>query len=420
MIYVIHKLEKSINEITYIANYDLLTGLANRNKFIEDIKNYENPCFILFNIDKFQHINDIFGIKAGDEVLKFVANELKEFCKKYENCEVFRIGADDFGLLLENIAYMEAYRIAYEIIENIEKKSINLNGIEHNISLSSGISFEKKHLIETADSALKYVKKDRQKKIAFFEQNINERIIKNIEKITILREAIKNNNIIPVFQGIYDKNKNLIKYEVLARVKNENKLESIYPYLQVAKEHKLYHYITDQIFLKVFKILQKEKINVSFNISMEDMENNTMKNKILDMLREEKIANKITFEVLESEIANYENVIEFLKLIKNKGSLIAIDDFGSGYSNFERILALDVDYIKIDGSLIKNILTDKNSRLIVELIIDFAKKVNRKTVAEFVSSKEIFQECKKLGIDYYQGFYLDEPTVRFDSDKIKI
>ena len=420
MIHVIYKLEKSINEITYIANYDLLTNLANRNKFIMDVKNYKNPCFILFNIDKFQHINDIFGIQAGDEVLKFVAKELSDYCKKYESCEVYRIGADDFGILLENINDTKAYVIAQDFIDSIEKKYITLNGIEYNISLSAGISFEKRHLIETADSALKYVKKDRQKKIIFYKHEINNKLVQNLQKLITLKEAIKNNNIIPVFQGIYDKNKNLIKYEVLARIKNNDKLELIYPYLQIAKENKLYHYISEQIFSKVYKILQKENINVSLNISMEDMENTTIKNKIFEMLKDKEIAKKITFEVLESEIANYENVIEFLKLIKNKGSLIAIDDFGSGYSNFERILALDVDYIKIDGSLIKNILTDKNSRLIVELIIDFAKKVNKKTVAEFVSSKEIFEECKKLGIDYFQGFYIDESKVRFDSDKIQI
>ena len=151
---------------------------------------------------------------------------------------------------------------------------------------------------------------------------------------------------------------------------------------------------------------------------MEDMENSIMKNKIFEMLKNENIAKKITFEILESEIANYDIVAEFIKLIKNKGALIAIDDFGSGYSNFERILALEIDYIKIDSSLIKNILTDVNSRLIVELIINFAKKANKKTVAEFVSNEEIFEECKKLGINYFQGFYLDEPKVRFNSDNI--
>ena len=116
------------------------------------------------------------------------------------------------------------------------------------------------------------------------------------------------------------------------------------------------------------------------------------------------------FEILESEgIENYQEVISFINQIKSLGARIAIDDFGTGYSNFEHLLRLDVDYIKIDGSLIKNIVTDDKHRLIVETIVSFAKRIGIKTVAEFVSDEKILQTIKEIGISCAQGYHIGKP-----------
>nr|WP_297890535.1 EAL domain-containing protein [Sulfurihydrogenibium sp.] len=118
----------------------------------------------------------------------------------------------------------------------------------------------------------------------------------------------------------------------------------------------------------------------------------------------------MTFEILESEgIENYEDVSGFIKEVKSYGSKIAIDDFGSGYSNFAHMLKLDVDYLKIDSSLIKNIHQDKNSQIIVQTIVGFAKKLGIKTIAEFVHNREVFEKVRELGVDYSQGYYIGEP-----------
>ena len=115
-------------------------------------------------------------------------------------------------------------------------------------------------------------------------------------------------------------------------------------------------------------------------------------------------------EIVESDgIENYEEVSKFVTSVKKYGAQIAIDDFGAGYSNFEHLMRLNVDYIKIDGSLIKNLTTNKNSEIIVETIVSFAKKMGMKSIAEFVHSKEIMEKAALLGIDYCQGFYFSEP-----------
>ena len=129
-------------------------------------------------------------------------------------------------------------------------------------------------------------------------------------------------------------------------------------------------------------------------------------------------ANNIVFELLETEgIENYNEVKTFISDIKKFGCKVAIDDFGSGYSNFSHILNLNVDYIKIDASIIKNIVEDKNSEYIAKLIVDFSNRVGVKTIAEFVHSKEVFEKVKDLGVDYSQGYYFSEPLEFIDISK---
>ena len=119
---------------------------------------------------------------------------------------------------------------------------------------------------------------------------------------------------------------------------------------------------------------------------------------------------KIVFEIIESEgIENYEEISEFITEVKKTGAKISIDDFGTGYSNFEYIMKLKVDYIKIDASMIKDIDKNINSQMVTETIIDFAKKMNIKTIAEFVHSESVFIVVKNMGIDYAQDYYFGKP-----------
>jgi len=143
-------------------------------------------------------------------------------------------------------------------------------------------------------------------------------------------------------------------------------------------------------------------------LSFEDIANKEMKEYILELLNDN-IAKKTVFEILESEsVKNYDILKDFIDEAKKRGAEIAIDDFGSGYSNFVNITKLNPDIIKIDGSIIKDIHIKKNKKL-VELMVNFAHEFNLKTVAEFVSSKEIFEELREMGIDEYQGYYFCEP-----------
>ena len=161
-----------------------------------------------------------------------------------------------------------------------------------------------------------------------------------------------------------------------------------------------------------FEAAKKTGKNFSVNLSYEDISNKSLTNFLFDILSESGVGDKITFEILESEsIKDYSKLQGFISELKQFGCKVAADDFGAGYSNFEHLIHLDLDYIKIDGSIVKNILTNDSSKIIAQTIVEFAKKLNIKTVAEYVSSEEIYDAVKEIGVDYAQGYYVGKPII---------
>jgi len=398
--------------ISYIT--DKLTGLYNRNKFDSDVKKLKNPVLILVNIDRFKHINDYYGSKVGDELLKKVAVVIQNILPENLNAQLYRLGADDFGILYDYEYYPNIKTLARKIVKYFDSNELEIENIKLNISVSIGISTVEP-LLENADIALKYIKKSLRKKIMFYSENMNAKkeIQQNIEKSKILYQAIKENRIEPFFQPIVDTyTKEITKYEVLARIIINGEPQSIYPYLQIAKDNKLYGDITKIIMKKTYeRVIKKEDIDFSINISIEDiLDTSIVRHMYYLYLKNRSLAKRATFEILESEaIKDYQEIEKFLQRVKYYGSKIAIDDFGSGYSNFEHLINLNVDYIKIDGSLIKQLAVNPNAYKIVKVINDFAKETGIKTIAEFVENEEIYNLVKKLHINYCQGYYFYKP-----------
>jgi EAL domain-containing protein (putative c-di-GMP-specific phosphodiesterase class I) len=168
--------------------------------------------------------------------------------------------------------------------------------------------------------------------------------------------------------------------------------------------------LTKIVLEKSFQKFENLPFEFSVNISYEDIENPDFLDFIKELLKKYNISNKVVFEILEDEsIKNYNLLISFVDEVKALGCKVAIDDFGSGYSNFEHLLKMNIDYLKIDASLIKNIATNENSYKITKTIIEFAKNLNLKTIAEFVENEEIFNIVRSLGADYSQGYFFSAP-----------
>jgi EAL domain-containing protein (putative c-di-GMP-specific phosphodiesterase class I) len=209
-----------------------------------------------------------------------------------------------------------------------------------------------------------------------------------------------------------NKTKVIEKYESLVRLVDESgTVLTPHSFLDISKKGSYYNKITHRVLENSFRILDHISTEISINLSSLDIEKEETRRILYELLEKyEKDNSRVVFELLEDEnVKDFAVIKRFIKKVKNLGVMIAIDDFGAGYSNFERLLEFEPDILKIDGSLIKNIASDPYSRNIVETIVSFAKKQKIITIAEFVENEEIFKILYDLGVDYSQGYYFGEP-----------
>lgn len=404
------------NEELYIQLYsDDLTSLKNRKAFFRDVKSYKNPVVFIVDIDSFKTINDLYGESVGNTVLVSIASLLEKFADQ-NNCTVYRTGSNEFITLKDEEFEMDScIENAKLIISSIKENPVY--SVKHNITIrvnvTIGISAHSEDTFIKADMALKRAKA---KKVEFLiysdEHNLEAEYTDDIKWTSIMEIALKNNSVKAFYQPIVDIDGNIVKHETLMRIIENDVVHSPFKFLDISKKVKLYESLEKNILLQAFAKAKKHQIKLSVNLSIEDILNKEFIDFIKNELIKDDIASLITFEILESEsIEDYEKVVSFIELVKSLGSTIAIDDFGSGYSNFAYLLKLKPDYIKLDGSFIKNIDIDQNSYLIAQNLNHFAHKLGMKTIAEFVHSKEVFNVLKELGVDEFQGYYFAEPLI---------
>jgi len=411
------KLKDEINKtINTIKNYKTklatnhLTNIPNRTQFFEFLEENNKPIMII-NVDKFREINSYFDTEIGDELIRHIGKRLKDLAKKY-NFEVFHLDIDEFALIpnkdFNDKAQMHKY--AESILRKLEESYFIYNN-EILVRFRMGISFNQRKYIkaEMALSKAKKLKKD----IVFDSEEIEikDNYGEHIRWLRKLKSAIKNERIIPFYQPIYDRNKNIVKYEALVRmIDEEGNVVSPFFFLEVAKKSRFYLDITKLVLDKAIKTIRKYNVSISINITLEDMEDEDMRNFLIQHVSECKYKDKITFEIVENEdIRQSETIKEFIAKLRHEGVSIYIDDFGSGYANFDYLLKLHPEGVKIDGSLIKNILVDENSQVMVKTLVNFAKESGIYVVAEYVEDEATFNLLKEMGVDYFQGYYFSPP-----------
>ncbi len=419
-----HELEAKVDEKTkelQVQNeklseqlhIDELTSLPNRKSLREDIKKTKYPILSIIDMDSFGTINDLYGEKIGNKVLVNMANLLKEF-SKIMGFKIYRMGGDVFALFKDEEFNHHRYIANIEsLIQNINNHSIHIKEYDITIgtSVTIGISKEKIDTVEKANMALMRAKKDKMEYLLYgAEHNLDEEYQKDIKWTKIIKKAIENDNVVAYYQPILNQEQDIVKHECLMRIVEDEKVYSPYLFLDIAKKVKLYSLLAKIIIKTAFKKAKESGYDITINLSIQDIVNRDIVKMIEEELRKDDIAHLIVFEILESEsITDYEKVISFIAIVKKLGCRIAIDDFGSGYSNFAYLLKLKPDCIKIDGSLVKNIHIDENALLITKTINDFAHNLGIETIAEYVHCKEVFDILQNIGVDEYQGFYFSEP-----------
>jgi len=394
---------------------DFLTNLLNRNALIEDKKHIENCSILLLDITEFNQINSIIGYEGGDYILQKLALVLKDIVQNLniQHTNIYKIGVDQFAIILQEQNHTKLQNISLDIIQQIENTHFEYDNLEIPVYIQIGIS-SSKPLLKGAETAILQTKKTFEK-VTFFSDDFDDKAnaIKNLSMLKKVKLAIKENRIRPFFQPIVDlKTKQPIKYEALVRlIDNNGKAIVPYFFLELSKKSKLYPEITKIVIEKSIEFIKKQNISVSINISYQDINDTSTVSFITKKLEENiNIAHLITFELLESdEIQNYNEIFSFIDMIKRYKCKLAIDDFGSGYSNFTHLFNMKPDILKLDGSLIKDIHTNDKSKNIVEAMVLLAKKSNMQTVAEFIDNDKVDALVSKIGIDLGQGYYYSPP-----------
>jgi len=368
----------------------------------------------ILDINSFKEINDFYGHKAGDSVLIELGNLIKDSIKEYTNLKLYKFPSDTYCITNIKNDREEFIKIIKEILEKSDKIVFNFDQFEIDVKLTAGLSFShKNNKLITADIALQTAKKDHKDYMVFYDElDKLQEYENNMFWTKQLKSAFIRDNIEVYFQPlINNKTLKVDKYECLVRlIDDEGKVVAPFFFLDISKKSNQYTKLTKVVIEKSFKKFEHLDFEFSVNISYEDIEDPSFLDFIKNMLQKYNVSNKVVFEILEDEnVKDYSHLILFVDQIKDLGCKVAIDDFGSGYSNFEHILKMNIDYLKIDASLIKNIATDENSYQITKTIVEFAKNLNLQTIAEYVENKEIFELTKELGVDYSQGYYFSPP-----------
>ena len=417
--YLEDAVKQATNELKNKLYIDNLTGLKSRYALTEKIEQKKQRILIVVDIDKFGAYNELFGVEIGNQIIIKFANALKIFIKK-DTTTLYRIAGDQFALLCELTEYtLESVEIlVHELSKYVYDLILYIEAIDEYIDIECtiGLVISDINLLEKGYTALRHAKKENLNYFIFHEDIDASHFLKNmISWKHKVKEAIEKDKVTIMFQPIFDKSKKLIKYESLMRLKNtiNNKDEYISPnyFLDNPGSKKQYSQLSLIVVKKVLaKLLEMPTISLSLNLSFIDIKNKKIDQYLENFLQEHNVGARLIFEILESDtIEDYQLLTNFVDKFKKYGVRIAMDDFGSGYSNFQQIMKIAPDYIKIDGSIIKEILSDEKMHLLVEVITNMAHLMNVKVIAEFVHNQSLFEELVKLGVDEFQGYYLGEP-----------
>ncbi|WP_456428681.1 EAL domain-containing protein [Nitratifractor sp.] len=405
------KTNQQLNEKLYV---DTLTGLYTRNYLDEKITPQDQSCLALIDLRNFGRIISLFGTKFADKVLKQIALRLQAALQE-SGCTLIHFNGDIFAVYQQ-----EEYKGTRSIEQRIKwlKKLIEgqdfiIDGILIDLRAIVGAA-QGVHCREEAFIALQEAKSNG-KGFQTYQGAKYRRELEDVLKWERrIKQAIDKHQVLPFFQPVVNAESQTVYHEALIRIAEEKNSHFHYlcpgEFLHIAKQTGQYQELLKIMLEETFSQSRHLK-KFSINIGAWEIKNPDFWNELESLIRKYQAKGRVTFEILEHEsFQDYEEVAHFITRFKRLNVAIAIDDFGSGYSSLQRVLNLRPDYLKIDGSIIRKLTEDSTEKELVALIVGLARTMGAKTVAEFVENREIFELAKRLGVDYFQGYYFAAPT----------
>lgn len=410
--------EKS-REALLTYTIDRISGLYSFAMLEHDLLEHCNHSLSLLKINNFKNLNDFYGYAVGNSILKqtaeFLSRSLEEEALPFH--ALYRVSGAHFAIL-SPLEAKELSRFIHRIIQKFESTEMQIDGQMMYLEMSSGIvDHADESPLSHADIALRQAEKEGYIVTYHNDARSKKERSTKLQYQDMIKRALQEDRFVPYYQPIIDnKTKKIMKYEALARlILPDGEVISPGLFLPISKETKMYNSITKMIIRKTLDNFRNSECSVSMNLSIDDIKDRVTREFLIEEIALFPEPERLIFELLESEgIGSYEEVQHFFSELKHFGCKVAIDDFGSGYSNFEHLAKLNIDYIKIDGSLILGIEDTLISQVIVEMLSDFAAKMGIKTIAEFVCKESISLKVNAMGIDESQGFLYGEPIPYYE------
>ncbi|MBV1786865.1 EAL domain-containing protein [Marinobacterium sp. D7] len=420
--YLVYRISELVKELQ--ASYtDPLTGLPNRARLLQDLNRAADGTLMLINLDRFKEINSLFGHRCGDQVIQTMSERLQQFARVHKiwpGARLYRLQGDEFALFGPNTEE-DTQDLLQRYSEFLQDQQLVWQEQELNVDATLGIANagdkgrgRLDSLLSQATVALRQARlQGRNFHTYDSEQGVEQAYEQNLVWARRVKDALQANRFEPWFQPILDNRSGKIaKYECLVRmIDAEGNTVGPGLFLGVAHRLRLGRQITRIMVDKCFNAFADRSIEFSINLAYSDMMDAELTAYICRRLQETGVGPRVIFELLESDgIENYDEIRQFIDQVKAYGCRIAIDDFGTGYSNFEHLLRLNVDLIKIDGSLIRHLHQDRTAYLVTQGIVQFARSLGIGTVAEFVHCEAVQQQVLALGVDFSQGEFVSMPA----------
>ncbi len=421
------------NKLTFQANHDALTGLVNRRVFenrterllstIKRDKCDHAMCYL--DLDQFKVVNDTCGHTSGDELLRQISSLLLETVRHRDT--LARLGGDEFGVLMEHCSLDDAHRVATSLLKALEDYQFTWEGRSFKIGVSIGLvaiteivpNFTE--LLRQADAAC-YVAKDLGRNCIHVYRSEDVNLAQRhgeMQWVTRIQQALEEDCFCLYAQAIVPLDNSQEKhYEILVRMIDEQgKITPPGAFLPAAERYSQAELIDRWVIENILKILIdnpaffKQTNLISINLSGQSITKFDFLNFITSQLMVSAIdSNKLCFEITETAaIANLSTAKKFISTLKGLGCRFALDDFGSGLSSFGYLKNLPVDYLKIDGMFVKDIVDDPIDYAMVKSINEIGQVMGMKTIAEFVENDKIKAILSEVGVDYAQGYGIAKP-----------
>jgi diguanylate cyclase (GGDEF)-like protein/PAS domain S-box-containing protein len=420
------------DRIVYLAEHDSLTGLINRRRFQEELERsiaftqrYKQQGALLFiDLDQFKYINDTYGHQYGDEYLLDVSRRLAKVLRKTDI--LGRLGGDEFGVIIPSVTEKESETVANALLGTLSQEMIECDNKLIHISASIGIAFfptqgyVASDLLAKADAAMYTAKNKGRSQYHIFSEDDDElwNMQAKIHWEERIRWALENNRLVLHFQPVADLHtKAIVHYEVLLRMQGRDD-ELITPpaFIETAERFGLIREIDRWVLRNAIKEQarrrdQGEVVTLAVNISGRHFGSSEIMLLVKESMENYKAdPRNIIFEVTETAaVENLAQAREFIDSLRSLGCRFALDDFGIGFSSFHYLRNLPVDFVKIDGSFVRNLHYDAEDRIFVKAMVDLATGLGITCIAEFVENTEIVTILKDLGVGLGQGYHIARP-----------